>query len=311
MDDRLFDTERLAVRRLRREDLDALLAVYGDADAMRWVGDGQALSREDALRWLDVTERNVATRGYGMCALALRHSHAIVGFIGLVHPGGQAQAELKYALARAYWGQGLAAEAARGMLDWGARGLGLRHVVATTAPQNTASHRVLRKAGCVAGALRRNDDGSQTQVFDWHAPPALPTRVFCYGTLKQGFHNFGVNRGVRLPGEFVSEQALPLYVIGAKGLPWLVYQPGCGHPVRGQVFEADAPALAAMDEFECIDRPDWYTRRPLRVRPAAGGAAIDAVAYFGGAERLGHEPVHLGPLPEYAPDMQALYRYHL
>ncbi len=43
-------------------------------------------------------------------------------------------------------------------------------------------------------------------------------RVFVYGTLKEGFRNFHVNRGTRLPGEFVTEQAFPLYVIGEFGL---------------------------------------------------------------------------------------------
>ena len=39
----LFDTPRLQVRRLEDADLGALLAVYGDAAAMRWVGDGRPL----------------------------------------------------------------------------------------------------------------------------------------------------------------------------------------------------------------------------------------------------------------------------
>ncbi|WP_369937128.1 hypothetical protein [Xanthomonas tesorieronis] len=36
----LFRSTRLIGRHLRLSDVDALLAVYGDAEAMRWVGDG-------------------------------------------------------------------------------------------------------------------------------------------------------------------------------------------------------------------------------------------------------------------------------
>ena len=308
MNDSLFETERLAVRRLRRGDLEAMLAVYGDADAMRWVGDGSVLSRDDALRWLDVTERNVAARGYGMCALTLRGSREIVGFCGLVHPGGQSEAEIKYALARAHWGRGLASEAVRGMLAWGARSFGLRHVIATTAPANTASHGVLRKVGFRDGALRRNQDGSTTQLFDWHAET---WHVFVYGTLKEGFRNFHVNRGTRLPGEFVTVQAFPLYVIGEFGLPWLVHEPGNGQRVRGQVFEVDDAALAAMDVLERIDDAAWYARHPLAVQPLPDGTPIQALAYFGNAARLALDTRHHGPLDEYTAAHQALYRMHL
>ena len=44
--DCIFDTPRLRVRRIGSTDVDALHAVYGDADAMRWVGDGVAMTLE-------------------------------------------------------------------------------------------------------------------------------------------------------------------------------------------------------------------------------------------------------------------------
>ena len=50
-----------------------------------------------------------------------------------------------------------------------AEALGLRHIVATVAPQNGASQRVLLKAGFALSQLRRNDDGSFTQCFEWRA----------------------------------------------------------------------------------------------------------------------------------------------
>ena len=42
----LFETKRLRCRRWIASDIDALTQVYGDAQAMRWVGDGEPLSRE-------------------------------------------------------------------------------------------------------------------------------------------------------------------------------------------------------------------------------------------------------------------------
>ena len=165
----IFETPRLIGRHLVASDLDAMHAVYGDASAMRWVGDGEPLERERCARWIDVTHRNYALRGYGMTALVDRATGDTVGFIGLVHPNDQIEAELKYALHRAWWGRGLATEGATGMLAYAASMLGLEQVMATAAPEHTLSHRVLIKAGLQRGAVRHNADGSLTQLFAWHA----------------------------------------------------------------------------------------------------------------------------------------------
>lgn len=163
----IFDTPRLRARRIGSADVDALHAVYGDADAMRWVGDGVAITLQQCRQWVEVTQRNYAARGYGMFAVEQKPAGTIIGFCGLVHPGGQAEAEIKYAYLRETWGQGIATEAAAALLHYGHAAHGINHVVATAAPANAASHRVLLKAGMQIGALRSNDDGSFTQLFAW------------------------------------------------------------------------------------------------------------------------------------------------
>jgi RimJ/RimL family protein N-acetyltransferase len=125
------------------------------------------LDRQGCAEWVDVTLRNYAARGYGMSTLVDRAGGDIIGFIGLVHPGGQTTPEIKYALKRAYWGRGYATEAVRAMLDYGARAFGMQRVIATVAPANIASQRVLTKAGMVEAERRANDDGSTTCVFEW------------------------------------------------------------------------------------------------------------------------------------------------
>lgn len=164
-----FETERLLVRRWRDSDLPALLAVYGNAEAMRWVGDSRAITHEECVQWLAVTRSNYEKRGYGMFAIEERFSPGAVGFCGIVHPGGQPEPEVKYALLRSHWGRGLATEAVSGLIAYGARTHKLAFIIATTAPRNTASHRVLLKAGMQRGELRTNDDGTHTQLFHWHA----------------------------------------------------------------------------------------------------------------------------------------------
>jgi ribosomal-protein-alanine N-acetyltransferase len=168
----VFQSERLLCRRWIPGDLEPLIAVYSDPEAMRWVGDGRPISRSECEEWIKVTEANYAKRGYGMFALVERDSGAIVGFAGLVHPGGQFEPEVKYAFLRAHWGVGLATEAVPRLLAYGASAHGLRRIIATVAPGNLVSQRVLAKAGMALAHHRSNDDGSTTLVFEWRASGA-------------------------------------------------------------------------------------------------------------------------------------------
>lgn len=169
-----FQTERLLVRRWRDADLPALLAVYGDAEAMRWVGDGRAITQDECVQWLGVTRSNYEKRGYGMFAIEERDSPGAIGFCGIVHPGGQPEPEVKYALLRSRWGRGLATEAVSALIAYGTRTHGLAFMIATAASENTASHRVLLKAGMQRAELRANEDGTHTQLFHWRSGQRAP-----------------------------------------------------------------------------------------------------------------------------------------
>jgi len=171
MTDTVFTTPRLDVRRWRPTDIDDLFGVYADAQAMRCVGDGRPITRQECEQWLQVSRANHARRGYGMFALELRDTGLLAGFAGIVHPGDPREAEVKYALHRAHWGRGLATEALQGLLAYGRDAHALTHIIATTAPRNHASHRVLEKAGLRRGVLRDDGDGSRTQCFEWIAGP--------------------------------------------------------------------------------------------------------------------------------------------
>jgi len=165
-----FQTNRLLVRRWTAGDLPDLLHVYGDAEAMRWVNDGQPMSEVQGLQWLEVTASNYRTRGYGMFAVVLRSSGSVIGVCGLVHPGGQAEAEVKYAFAREHWGMGFATEVVEALLAFAAGTHGLREIIATVAPANLASQRVLAKAGMLQRTTRIEEDGAATAVFSWRSP---------------------------------------------------------------------------------------------------------------------------------------------
>ncbi|TWT27157.1 GNAT family N-acetyltransferase [Planomicrobium sp. CPCC 101110] len=65
--------------------------------------------------------------------------------------------EIGYIINPAFWGQGIATEAASRLIDFGFKELGLHRIYATCDPENAASQKVLEKIGLVKeGWMREN-----------------------------------------------------------------------------------------------------------------------------------------------------------
>lgn len=172
----LAETDRIKIRTVGMDDVDQLYQVYSDPPAMRWVDDGQPIKYPDCIRWIEITLNNYETRGYGLSAITLPDSGEIIGFCGLVHPHGQTEPEIKYALKRKYWGLGYATESVSAMLEYGRNVHGLDQIIATVASENLASQNVLEKSGLVFREELKEDDGSTTLVFVWQKRNATETQ---------------------------------------------------------------------------------------------------------------------------------------
>lgn len=138
----------------------------------------------------------------------------------------------------------------------------------------------------------------------------MPTLVFVFGTLKQGFPNAATNRGARWPGNFRTEAAFPLYLVGERHVPWLLNAPGTGLPVIGEVYAVDEAALRDMDALERVGHPDGYVRQEITVVPVGiePGSPLAVQAYLKPANTLAPQDIRLGPLAEYTLAHAALYR---
>lgn len=133
--------------------------------------------------------------------------------------------------------------------------------------------------------------------------------LFVYGSLKEGFPNHPVNRGRRVPGAYRTAQAYPLHLVDAV-LPCLFLQPGAGLPVRGELFEVDDAALAAMDALERIGEPGGYQRVRIEVAPLDAPAhTTEAFVYVQDPALLQRGGPHPGPLAEYTSEHAKALRW--
>jgi gamma-glutamylaminecyclotransferase len=141
----------------------------------------------------------------------------------------------------------------------------------------------------------------------------MPSLIFVYGTLKEGFPNFAFNPGRRVPGTFRTLQPFPFYVVQLaveNRAPWLVNSPGQGVVVSGQVFEVDDATLQAMDDFEEVGLPTGYVRLTLELEDEAG-RVVSAHAYMKHEHQLVECLVVEGPYEEYTAELAVGYRLEL
>lgn len=168
----LFSTPRLDIRRLHAPDAAAMYDIYGDLDTVRWVGDSKPLTLDECAHWIDISLANYERRGYGMSAVVDRASGGMIGCCGIVHPGGQEEAEIKYAFRRDTWGRGFANEVVPAMLAYGFQSFGLNRIIATVDPENVVSVHLLTKHGMKFVTVEKNEDGTETATYAVDAPNA-------------------------------------------------------------------------------------------------------------------------------------------
>ena len=87
--------------------------------------------------------------GFGLWMLRDRDGGALIGRAVLRHleVEGSDEIEVGYGFYPEFWGRGLATEVACACVDIGRSQLGFQSLVAITRPENTASQRVMAKAG--------------------------------------------------------------------------------------------------------------------------------------------------------------------
>jgi RimJ/RimL family protein N-acetyltransferase len=146
-----LQTERLVMRRFTAGDVDNLCALDGDSAVMRYLNGGKPTPRDviqhGLLPWiLSLYERYDS---FGRWAAIERSTGDFLGWLSLRPPDESRpeEVELGYRLRQAAWGKGYATEGARALIHKGFAELGVQRVVAHTMTVNTASRRVMEKAG--------------------------------------------------------------------------------------------------------------------------------------------------------------------
>ena len=118
-----------------------------DPQVMRYISDGKPWPNEQIREFVGRQISHFDRLGYCLWKLLLKETSEMIGFCGLQPLDGTAETEIGWWLARAWWGQGLATEAARAALIDGFERAGLARIVAVALAANRASIHVMGKLG--------------------------------------------------------------------------------------------------------------------------------------------------------------------
>ncbi|SEN35645.1 GNAT family N-acetyltransferase [Lihuaxuella thermophila] len=146
----MIETKRLQFRPYQWTDLDFLASLWANPDVVRYIGNGKTKNIEE-IRALFPAWVKRSQSGFGLQVAVLKESGEPIGHAGLIRQevDGKHEWEIGYWLAKKYWGQGFATEAALGFRDHAVQQLGISRVISIIQPANHASIHVAQKIGMV------------------------------------------------------------------------------------------------------------------------------------------------------------------
>ena len=141
-----LETDRLLLRPLADEDLDAYAEIMADPDVVRYLGQAPN-SREDAWRSMAMFLGHGVMRGYTNNAVIEKATGRFLGRCGLWFPEAWPGLEVGWVLGRFAWGSGFATEAGAAWRDYAFDVLGVDELISVIHVENQASQAVAERIG--------------------------------------------------------------------------------------------------------------------------------------------------------------------
>lgn len=144
----ILETSRLTLRYITSRDAEALMPILGDAEVMQFSIIGIHSSKQ-IKQFIEQRLISYLEYGFGLYALVHKQNQELIGYCGFFIQSieQQKEVEIGYRLAKKYWGQGLATEAAKAVVDYGQQRFNFRRFVCLIEIKNNRSIRVAQKLG--------------------------------------------------------------------------------------------------------------------------------------------------------------------
>lgn len=142
-----LETERLILGCWQSQDWLELRPIAADIEVMRYINGGVPWTDEQIRSFVDRQMELYGERGFCRWKLISKTNRTMIGFCGVGCWRDAPDPEIGWWLARAYWGAGLATEAARVALRDAFERTALDRIISIANPENVASTRIMQKLG--------------------------------------------------------------------------------------------------------------------------------------------------------------------
>jgi len=144
----VLETERLWLRPMSVDDAEFILALLNEPSFLRYIGDKQVRSIEDARQYiLNGPVASYERHGLGLLLVELKGSQTPIGMCGLLKRDELPEPDIGFALMPDFWNKGFAFEAAAAVLQDARDRLKLERILAITSLDNEASIKLLARLG--------------------------------------------------------------------------------------------------------------------------------------------------------------------
>ncbi len=143
-----IQTDRLLLRPFRASDAADVQRLAGEREVAATALDiPHPMELWMAEEWIRICQQGRRRGDFYCFAIVAREDKALVGSIGLVISKEHERAELGYWVGKPYWNCGYCTEAARAIIEYGFKQLGLNRIHSNHFLGNPASGRIMQKCG--------------------------------------------------------------------------------------------------------------------------------------------------------------------
>ena len=166
----VIETPRLRLRRLAPDrDAAFILELLNEPSFVTYIADRGVRTEEEAASYIEEWAlASYRDHGIGPLRVALAEDDTPIGVCGLFQRDHLDLPDLGFALLERHHGRGYAWEAARAVMTHARDELALSALLATTAPENPTSIRLLERLGFTEIA---DASPGASRLFRWAAPP--------------------------------------------------------------------------------------------------------------------------------------------
>ncbi|MFC7686535.1 GNAT family N-acetyltransferase [Ureibacillus sp. GCM10028918] len=174
----VLETERLILRKINDTDVGSIFKYLSDPEVMKYYGLEPFKSIDDAqgeIAWYHSILKEQTGIRWG---ITLKGTDEIIGSCGFLNTvSNHYRTDIGFELSKEFWGQGIASEAINAIIQYAFEHMNIQRIQALIEPLNSASQRMVEKAGFLQEGLLRKYEYTCGKFDD----------LYMYGLLKEDY----------------------------------------------------------------------------------------------------------------------------